>query len=102
MKSYISKSERKSANYMRQKAMNFRKQHYSGKRCPLCRRALLYFCGRYGPYLKCSNCDYSYNITIYTDEKCEKCGSTLVVKWGKFGKFLACSNSKNCKYTKSC
>lgn len=81
--------------------------------------------GRYGGYLKCSECDRresldmtlplpivngevqlkeklsELNLNATLDEKCPKCGADLMVKRGRFGEFVACSAYPKCKYTRN-
>lgn len=80
--------------------------------------------GRYGGYLKCSECgkNQSLDMTVFApiiegkvilhdiietnnkknelDETCPICGSKLVIRKGRYGSFIACSAYPKCTYTR--
>src|SRR4030095_13629868 len=76
--------------------------------------------GRFGPYLKCLNCDATRDAEPPASgdgtgasteaaatngengepEPCELCGNTMQMKRGRFGAFPGCSNYAKCKYIK--
>jgi len=80
--------------------------------------------GRYGGYLKCSECgkNQSLDMTVFApiiegkvilhdiietnnkknelDETCPECGSKLVIRKGRYGSFIACSAYPKCTYTR--
>ncbi len=91
--------------------------------CPNCGTLMELRYGKYGPYLHCSECDKSVNVSptltpgikdkhilikdilnnsneeMKIGRKCPKCGGDLVIRQGKYGKFIGCSNYPKCDYT---
>ncbi|MDK9701247.1 MAG: type I DNA topoisomerase [bacterium] len=77
--------------------------------CPNGHPAMQLRIGRFGAYLRCSECSATKNLSSIANgaaaaevpeellsEPCEKCGSKMVARQGKFGAFLGCSNYPKC------
>ena len=81
-------------------------------RCPKCGSRTSYQKGRYGPYWKCEDCDWTESFDNFrrqrntTDQQtaeppqCDKCGAPMKLKNGRFGAFFGCSAYPACKNIK--
>ena len=90
----------------------WREEHLSTEKCPICGSEMYIREGKYGKFLGCSDypdCKGVRKIKSDGDncktkqpstEKCPKCGGKMYIREGKYGKFLGCSNYPKCKGTR--
>ena len=99
-------------NYENAQGIIRKEVNYTGDKCPLCGRPLVYKVNRKGEkFVSCSgypHCTYIPREEApkpeveYTGENCPDCGAPLIYKKSKKGeKFVGCSNFPKCRYTAS-